>query len=291
MAGELRCLACHRHVGGVLLAVAVREVQSEDVGPRPDQLRHPFDGARGGPDRGDDLGPPGHGRGGVGWGLAGLGGHSDQALVLGRVSGSAAGVGGSPVAAGAVSGPFPPLAVLGRGLQRLDVGEAPGDRCQHQPHRDREQAQKPLPGRQQLEVEELAHRAGGEGERVKGAEPGDQREHVALDRDVLAARPALEQEDEAEPEHDQGGGCGRAALGQRAGEDLVDHEEGEKRARPRSRPRPAPRKRPGRAAIGLDTAALRSAPARVRTTESRSSAWRRSSAGEAGMETRRRRSP
>ena len=40
---------------GVLVAPAVREVEAEDVGSGPDQLRHRLDRAGGGADRGDDL--------------------------------------------------------------------------------------------------------------------------------------------------------------------------------------------------------------------------------------------
>ena len=66
-------------------------------------------------------------------------------------------------------------------------------------------------------------------QRVQRAEAGDHRQHVALDGDVLAPGPALEQEDEAEPEHDQRRGGGGPALRQGAAEDLVDREEGEQR--------------------------------------------------------------
>src|SRR6185295_3415079 len=80
-AGELRGLARPGHGRGVLVAGAVREVEPENVGARPDQLRHPLDGARGGPDRGDDLGAPPRGRGGAGKGLAGTRRHRRQAPV------------------------------------------------------------------------------------------------------------------------------------------------------------------------------------------------------------------
>ena len=94
------------------------------------------------------------------------------------------------------------------------------------------------PAGEQLELEEVPHR--GSTARIAGverAERGDHREHVALDRDVLAAGTALEQEDESEAEHDQRRRRRGAALVQGAAEDPVD----ERRTRAASRsPIPTP---------------------------------------------------
>ncbi len=125
-------------------------------------------------------------------------------------------------------------------------------------------------------------------ERVERAESGDQGEHVALDRDVLATRPALEQQDEAESEHDQGCRRGGAAGFKRASKDGVDQKEGEDRAERRRHP--GGNRECGE---GADQAAaiertVRWAPGRARRRGCRSSRRRRGSGGGAG---RGRRSP
>ena len=108
-----------------------------------------------------------------------------------------------------------------------------GDR---QADRGREQRQEPLGRVEQLHFEEVADRGGGEDQRVERAEAGDHRQHVALDRDVLAAGTALEQQHEGEPEHDQRRRR-RGAAGVEAGAgDGVDEEEGEDRAERRRHP-------------------------------------------------------
>ena len=125
-----------------------------------------------------------------------------------------------------------PATFLGRLPAPRVAGSAgaarPRSRATSPPATD-EQREEPLPGAQQLELEEVAHRLGGEDQREERPEPRDHRQHVALDRDVLAARAALEQQDEAEPEHDQRRRRGRPALLERAAEDRVDEEEGEQR--------------------------------------------------------------
>ncbi len=90
--------------------------------------------------------------------------------------------------------------------------------------------------REQLHFEEVAQRRGGEDQGEERAEPDDQRQHVALDRDVLAAGAALQQQHEGEAEHDQGRRRRGAARLQGAAEDGVDEEEGEDRAERRRQP-------------------------------------------------------
>ena len=84
--------------------------------------------------------------------------------------------------------------------------------------------------------EEFAHRGGGEDQGEERAEAGDHRQHVALDRDVLAAGAALEQQHEGEAEHDQRRRRRGPPVLQRAAEDRVDEEEAEDRAERRRQP-------------------------------------------------------
>src|SRR5262249_34687248 len=70
------------------------------------------------------------------------------------------------------------------------LGESPEDARNGQPNRRREQSEEPLAGAEDHHVEEVADGGGGEDQGKEGAEPRDQGEHVALDRDVLAAGPA-----------------------------------------------------------------------------------------------------
>ena len=83
--------------------------------------------------------------------------------------------------------------------------------------------------REQLELEELPQRLDREDRREQTAEERDHREHVALDRDVIAAGAALEQEDEREAQDDQRRRRGGPAVVQRPAEDSVDQAERQQR--------------------------------------------------------------
>ena len=175
-----------------------------------------------------------------------------------------------------------------RRLQPFDLRQAPEHAGDGQADRGREQRQEPLGGVEQDHFEEVAHRGGGEDQGEEGAEAGDEGQHVALDRDVLAARAALQQQHEAETEHDQRRRCGGAARlrGCRRRRCRRGRRRGSSRAP--SPPRPAPRRRRARAAVGPGRAARRRAPAPARRRGCRSSGRRPGSGAGAG---RGRRSP
>src|SRR5688572_9051291 len=84
-------------------------------------------------------------------------------------------------------------------LEALDDRQPPDRARQDQARRRRQQRDEELAAPELLELEEVPQRLDRQRQRIQGAEGGDQGEHVALDRDVLAARPALEQKDESQP--------------------------------------------------------------------------------------------
>ena len=93
--------------------------------------------------------------------------------------------------------------LAGSELEALHVGQPPGGAGEAEAERDPQQRDEPLPAGDHLEVEERAHGVDREDPGEDRAEARDQREHVALDGDVLATWAAFEQDDEAEAEHDQ----------------------------------------------------------------------------------------
>ena len=169
-----------------------------------------------------------------------------------------------------------------RRFQAFDLRQPPEHAGDRQADRGREQRQEPLARVEQLHFEEVADRGGGEDQRVEGAEAGDQGQHVALDRDVLAARAALEQQ------HEGRGRARSASSSPRCARPRACRRRRCRRGRRRgssrapSPARPAPRRRPAPAAGGRGRAARRRAPGRARRRGCRSSGRRPGSGGGAG---------
>ena len=175
-----RDLADPVDVLGVLVGGAVGEVEAEDVDSGLDQLAQHLGLAARRPDGGDDLGA--------------------ARSALARPSAAGVGCGASAAVRGRGL-----AARLGGGLRRPPPpaarSPAAARRRSPAPGRPRPRAARGRAGRRRAGSARRSRAAARpRGERVEGAERGDQGEHVALDRDVLAAGAALEQEDEAEPE-------------------------------------------------------------------------------------------